>query len=389
VLFLENRAEQHVISGKPRVVTDKFYPDVLIIGLGPAGAAAAARASQCGLEVLALDRRRVSGIPVQCAELVPAMIGQDAELSARAITQPVTRMVTHVETEPSDEKVLFPGYMINRFEFDQLQVKAAVTAGADCRFGVPVSCLRADGAVQTKTGMVIRAKVVVGADGPLSIVGRAINQKNTELVYARQVSVPLNASSDATEIFLSADIPGGYGWLFPQRKRANVGVGVDAGWRHRLRPLLHAFLGELSSKGWIENSANAETGGAIPVGGMLMPYATHGDRLILLAGDAAGLTNPVTGAGIQAALVSGRLAGECAEAWVEGNREAPSEYTQELTETFGASIDRAQYKRQRLVESRVARNGPTKQELRDSWIAYPSYWCDPTAAEMKMKGVSR
>ena len=385
MLLLENGAERNTVSGEPHIVTDKLYPDVLVFGLGPAGAAAATRASRCGLKVLALDRRRVSGVPIQCAELVPAMIGQDAVLSACAITQPVTRMVTHVETEPSDEKVPFPGYMLNRCEFDRLQVNAAVAAGADCRFGVAVSCLRADGTARTKTGTVIRAKVVIGADGPLSIVGKAINQKNTELVYARQVSVPLKQSSDATEIFLSAAIPGGYGWLFPQRDKANVGIGVDSGQRHRLRPLLYGFLDELNLKGWIENSVEAETGGAIPVGGMLMPYAVNGSTLILLAGDAAGLANPITGAGIQAASVSGRLAGEYAEVWAKGNPEAPGEYTQELIEIFGSSMRRARYKRQCLLKSWRGGNAPTKKELRDSWIAYPSYWCEPSSAQMRMQ----
>ena len=54
------------------------------------------------------------------------------------------------------------------------------------------------------------------------------------------------------------------------------------------------------------------TGGAIPVGGMLKPWGRLGAALVLLAGDAAGLANPVTGAGIAAAVQSGRLAGEAA-----------------------------------------------------------------------------
>ena len=44
--------------------------DVLVVGLGPAGSCASARASQHKLSVLAIDRRRRPGEPIQCAEFV-------------------------------------------------------------------------------------------------------------------------------------------------------------------------------------------------------------------------------------------------------------------------------------------------------------------------------
>ena len=52
-------------------------PDVLVVGLGPAGSRAAAVAATAGLSVVALERRRVAGTPVQCAEFVPAPIERD------------------------------------------------------------------------------------------------------------------------------------------------------------------------------------------------------------------------------------------------------------------------------------------------------------------------
>ncbi len=48
--------------------------DVLVLGLGPAGASAAAEAARRGCRVVSLDRKRQAGIPVQCAELVPALL---------------------------------------------------------------------------------------------------------------------------------------------------------------------------------------------------------------------------------------------------------------------------------------------------------------------------
>ena len=58
-------------------------PVVLVIGLGPAGASAAAEAARRGCRVLAIDRKREAGRPVQCAEFVPAMVGIDVVLAFR------------------------------------------------------------------------------------------------------------------------------------------------------------------------------------------------------------------------------------------------------------------------------------------------------------------
>lgn len=351
-------------------------PDVLVIGLGPAGASAAATASRLGLRVLALDRKRAPGLPVQCAELVPALIGQDVVMAPSTVTQSVRRMVTYVEGDAPDDKAPFPGHMIDRAEFDRRQVEAAVAAGADCHMGVAVSRINADGSVLTRSGSTLRAKLIVGADGPFSTVGKAINRKNEQLVYARQVVVPLIDAHDATDIFLSAEIPGGYGWLFPRGDSANVGVGVDALNRHRLKTLLSALIARLVAEHRIENHVINETGGAIPVGGMRKPHARLGRSLVLLAGDAAGLTNPVTGAGIHAGLVSGRLAGQCAAAWLAGDDNAPVEFEQGLVETFGASLERALKNRQTLLRRFAQSSAPSRSELREGWIAYPGYWRD-------------
>ena len=59
---------------------------------------------------------------------------------------------------------------------------------------------------------------------------------------------------------------------------------------------------------------------------MLKPYGRCGDVLVFLAGDAVGLTNPVTGAGINAAVLSGRRAGQCAASLLGGDTEAQQDY---------------------------------------------------------------
>ena len=72
--------------------------DVVVIGLGPAGASAAREAARRGCKVIALDRRREAGVPVQCAELVPAMLDVDPG----AVRQPIDSMLTFVEDDAPD-----------------------------------------------------------------------------------------------------------------------------------------------------------------------------------------------------------------------------------------------------------------------------------------------
>ncbi len=349
-------------------------PDILVVGLGPAGSRAAAAAALAGRSVLAVDRRRAAGHPVQCAEFVPAMIGQELPALDPVIRQRIRAMATFVEDRPPDIRDNFPGHMIDRAAFDRSLVAAARQAGADCRFGAQIEDIAPDGTAWLADGAEIRPRLIVGADGPRSAVGRAAGRVTAELVETRQVTVPLKRPHEATDIFLSAEIPGGYGWLFPKGELANLGVGVVPAARARLKPLLEDLHRRLVEEGRLGAEILGHTGGAIPVGGLLDPQARLGEVPVLLAGDAAGLTNPVTGAGIAAAVVSGGLAGRAAADWLDGAAEALDDYAEEIEELFKSALDRAVARRRELLRCYERGPGPDAAALRRGWIAYPEYW---------------
>jgi digeranylgeranylglycerophospholipid reductase len=348
--------------------------DVIVVGLGPAGASAAAQAALCGCKVFAIDRKREPGRPVQCAEFVPAMIGAETGALAACVRQSIDAMATFVENDAPDVKQHFPGYMLDRAAFDAALVSAATQAGARCTFAAGVRSVGADGRLELADGRTIGAKVVVGADGPRSIVGRAMGQRNLQLVETRQITVPLRQAHQATDIFLSARTPGGYGWLFPKGDVANLGAGVEPAHKGRLKNIVAALHSSLVADGRVGPEILGMTGGPIPVGGMLRPAAMLGETLVLLAGDAAGLANPVTGAGIAAAVHSGRRAGAVAAGHVSGLRAAAADYAEEIESVFKAALDRALRRRAELAA--IASTGalPDKAALRRGWIAYPQYW---------------
>lgn len=348
--------------------------DVLVVGLGPAGACAAASAAGAGARVLAIDRKREPGVPVQCAEFVPAMIGQEVSALARAHRQPIHAMSTFIESTAAHNSPHFRGAMIDRTAFDAALVEDAEAAGAQCWFGLTMRALEADGTAALSDGSRVRANVVIGADGPASAVGLAIGRVNAEVAETRQMTVPLLVPFTDTDIFLSAGLKGGYAWLFPKAGVANLGLGGDPAERHRFKPLLDDLHRQLASQGRIGSEALRYTGGAIPVGGMLDPVGRRGDVLVLLAGDAAGLTNPITGAGIASAVISGRMAGEAAERVVAGSSGAEHDYHDDLNDLFRASLDRALERRRELMQTYAGGGRPNHCNLQRAWIAYPEYW---------------
>jgi digeranylgeranylglycerophospholipid reductase len=311
------------------------------------------------------------------------MIERDVPAVGTVTAQMIDRMLTFVEDdERASETPEFRGHMIDRAKFDRLLAENAAKAGADCRYGVTVLKIDADGTVHTTDGEAFKPKILVGADGPRSRVGKAIGSINRELVETRQVTVPLVLPHNATDIFLSADYRGGYGWLFPKGAIANVGLGIsvdgaledDKSTRRGLKAMLLGLLNRLATERRIGTNGWALTGGAIPVGGRLKSIGSLSDTAVLLAGDAAGLTNPVTGAGIASAVQSGTMAGKAAVDYLRGRTQALDDYEEELGDIFDAALNRALRRRREVLACYDKGGKPDARALEDGWIGSPRYW---------------
>jgi flavin-dependent dehydrogenase len=272
--------------------------------------------------------------------------------------------------------------MIDRAGFDRMLADSAAGSGVHCRYGAKVLKIGPDGTVRCNGGVSVKAKVIIGADGPRSRVGAAIGSINHDLVETRQVTVPLVLPHDATDIFLSADYRGGYGWLFPKGAVANVGLGIsvdgalpgDKSTRRGLRDMLIGLLARLAAERRIGTNSWGLTGGAIPVGGRLRSVGNLADTAVLLAGDAAGLTNPVSGAGIASAVQSGGMAGRAAARFVRGHAAALDDYEEELGDIFDAALGRALRRRRELLTGYQDGGKPNARALADGWIGSPRYW---------------
>ncbi len=127
-------------------------PTCSCVGLGPAGARAAAAAARLGCRVLAVDRKPSAGTPVQCAEFVPGLIGMDVPELSACVRQSIDAMETYVEDEAPDRTAPFPGHMLDRAAFDAQLVEQARAAGADCRFATAVRSIDREGHVTLADG---------------------------------------------------------------------------------------------------------------------------------------------------------------------------------------------------------------------------------------------
>lgn len=347
--------------------------DLLVIGLGPAGGAAAAAAAHLGMSVIAIDRRKAIGLPVQCAEFVPLPLARWT-LGKGVLTQRVTGM-TSMLPSGAVEQSRFNGLMVDRAAFDQALAQAATASGARILNGAVLTALDSAmsiACVKAGSGSVtIAYRALIAADGPHSTVAALLGWTTLDTVNTRQYTVPLLQPFDDTDIWLSDAYPGGYAWLFPKGDKANLGLGMDPRFDGDMKTPLDRLHSDLADAGRVGRAVLSRTGGAIPVGGLR-------DRLvdgnILFAGDAAGLTHPVSGAGIAPAVVSGELAADAVRALLAGDMAAPGAYADELRDQFGDALARGVARRRELDRIWGTPRARDDAAHRRGWIAFPEFF---------------
>lgn len=346
--------------------------DILVVGAGPAGASAALAAAAQGATVLLVERRRRVGVPIQCAEYIPAMLKGQIGLKGGYCVQKIKGMRTFVPGLAVKETVA-PGYIIRRDLFDQTLVAAAQKAGAEVRCATRAMAMTPDGKVtlSPRDGQAykIHPRVIIGADGPLSAVGRWVGSQNHHLLPGVQKTLPLTTPLDHTEIYFDPHITAGYGWVFPRGRVANVGLGMRRTETDRpgLGKVLEGFIRRLKTDGKIHGRPVGRAAGWIPA--EPMRNAVHG--MVALAGDAAGQTHPITGAGIFAAVTCGDMAGKhAAVAAAANDMTLLKKYDQEWQELLGDTLTRAHCRRNEME----AGWGSFSTIVKQCWVAYREYY---------------
>ncbi|CQR73486.1 Putative oxidoreductase [Sporomusa ovata DSM 2662] len=349
--------------------------DVIVIGAGPAGSAAARRLAQAGLQVLVIEQRQKIGDHVQCAEFVPLMITKYADLRAGDVAQQVTGIKTFINGEVASV-LRAPGYVLHRARWDKELADAAAAAGAQLMTG---------GRAVTVNGLVVTllcgnkqqevtGRFILGCDGPRSLISKQLGNQAGETCIALQQELTLAKPLKYAKIYFDPAWYGGYAWVFPKGRAANVGLAVHTSYTGQLKDLLAEFCCTLVKDQIVLDIAGpATTGGLIPSGG-LVPCLANDHMLV--AGDAAGCTHPITGGGIMNAVVSGQLAANAVimQANSPAGKHLADGYTSAIQAEFGRQFAIARNRLANRNQGWTDNKAEFTTLIRRNWIAFPEYY---------------
>ena len=322
--------------------------DVIVVGAGPGGSAAAFHLAQQGAQVLVLEktefpREKVCGdglTPRAVKQLVK--MGVDTTENAGWLRNKGLRIIgggIRMELDWPD-LASFPNYGLTRtrLDFDHLLAKRAVEAGAELRTNHAV----AGPLVEDATGRVVgvtatvsgedrtfRAPIVMAADGvagrvPIALGLNKHDDRPIGVAVRQYYRSPARHDDEYLESWLELrsrtegdKLLPGYGWIFGMGDgRVNVGLGAlnssVAFGKSNYRQMLLDWLANTPDEWGMNDPANADgpiLGAALPMGFSRVPHYTRG---MMLVGDSGGMVNPFNGEGIAYAMESGELAAEIA-----------------------------------------------------------------------------
>ena len=284
--------------------------DVAVVGGGPSGSTTAYHLSRAGARVLLVDKA-VFPREKPCGGGVTARAFAEAPVD---LTPKVEQVVDKVRFsfrlgsffDYKYDKTLV--YMTQRLKLDAFLVEQAEAAGVVVHDGVAIKDIElGHGNIALRVnGDSVAARVLVGADGANGIIARSAGLSPvSDAPVALEANFPYDRVPQQWRDVLALELgsmPGGYGWSFPKSDHFNVGCG---GWREegqRLREHLQDLRDHYGLDGMDMLHLR---GHHLPTRSGTSPI-TRGR--VLLTGDAAGLVDPMSGEGIYAAFVSGRLA---------------------------------------------------------------------------------
>jgi geranylgeranyl reductase family protein len=316
--------------------------DVAIVGAGPAGIAAALTLRKSGYDVVVVDK---------------AMFPRD-KCCGDGLTTGALRILEELEFDPStvpswtvceDVRLRSPGgremYMplphgagqfaaiTPRIELDNALVDQAKRAGVRVLEGHAFTAIDNSSldyvTLDVEKIGVIRANFVIAADGMWSPVRKALGLSQSGYLgewhafrqYANNVT---GTAKDRLHVWFDKDLLPGYAWSFPLKGgRANVGFGILRGGKYSVQEMKDLWPNLLQrphireALGATAEMEDRHTAWPIPA---RVTTATLSSGRVLFVGDAACVTDTLTGEGIGQALLSGQLAGQAIVA--TGNREA-------------------------------------------------------------------
>lgn len=301
--------------------------DIVVVGGGPAGSAAAIELSRAGRSVIVLDKAKFprnkccgDGLTTLALReldtlgLDPGAITDWFDVNAATVRSPSGRQVK-LPMPPDGRYVA----VAPRLQLDDALLQLARKEGADVRDGHGFTGLsdHGDHIVVDADGLCISTRYVIAADGMWSAVRKAVGLREPGYLgewhgfrqYGHNVTGP---AKDQLFVWFEPDLLPGYAWSFPlPGGRVNIGFGVLRDGERRVQDMKQQWADLLQRPHLVEALGTGfeleDRHAAWPIPARI-DQATLTSGRVLLAGDAAMATDVMTGEGIGQALLSGRLA---------------------------------------------------------------------------------
>ena len=269
--------------------------DAAIVGGGPAGSLSA-RLLSGFCDVTVLETHPVSGLPLGCTGLVSPEV-----ISLSGVKPDILHSISKVRAVFPDGRTMQldaggpQAILIDRPQFDRLLAESAMDAGTEFRYGTKVSDVARAGdhmRVITPDGEV-RSRLVIGADGPSSVVRGLVTDRKPKLtVRGLQYDVRHTMDEqDSLDVLMGADVaPGFFAWEIPFGEFTRVGLCSQ--WDAPLPAELMRNL--LKRTGLQDAEVVRKVSGKIPLG---VSGRTYADNLMLI-GDSAVQVKPISGGGL-------------------------------------------------------------------------------------------
>jgi len=312
--------------------------DAIIVGAGPGGSSTACALAARGFHVLLVDRETFPRDKTCGDGIAPRAVHALYRLDLREELQgrfKRTEGIRFYATRGGLTEVRYPmgsrypdhGYVVPRRDLDHILLERARSLGAEVMQGcrvtgvLPLRGGRVPGVAAEYRGekLELEGRFIVGADGPSSLIGKELGLLRDDPLYlgvsVRCYMTGVRGISDFLEIYPEDAISPSCGWIFPvDDTTANVGVGFMLYARRKRKINLNRVFEDFTLR---TRHAAAKLREAEPLdrlrGAQLrvgLGGAVSRHLNVLLVGDAASLTNPISGEGITYALESGRWAGE-------------------------------------------------------------------------------
>ncbi len=330
--------------------------DIVVVGAGPAGSTFARIAANNGLSVLLLEKKGQIGVPVRCGE---GVIGSDLHLFHEPRSEWIETTINKFcifapNGQSSTIKFNEEGYILNRIIFDNDLAVMAAEHGATVITNAYVNELLFENdkvigvkGLNNNELFEVRSKLVIGSDGVESRIGRMagintkLDLKDIGSGYQKTIS-GIKVDKDVCTFYMSNNLaPGGYLWIFPKgNDRANIGIGISG------KSLIKGISAKIRLNEFIDSKYPKHKVVSISVGGIplskpIKQMVTDG---VMLIGDAARTTDPLSGGGIilgmKSAAKAARVAVKVLKNGIEPSMMNLMDYQRQWRDSEGKRINR-------------------------------------------------